>query len=137
MRNPSTDPNDPLWQLRTAAQRRGDNEQDKMLIDLQVERSKVHSILDALITTSTADMTMIDMAEAVSERFATLEMQRDDLLDKFDGMQDGAVASDGYRAFATALDWKYPDGEPMPAWHQLPADLQDAFVAFCKAVTTP
>lgn len=134
MKNPSTDPNDPLWQLRADAQRRGDNEQEKLLVQLQVERSKLHSILDALIAESTADMTLLDMAEAVSQRFATLEVQRDDLLDKLDGLKDGWTAADGYHAFATKLDWKYPDGEPMPTWHQLPTDLQDAFAAFSKAV---
>lgn len=129
-----TDPNDVMWQLRERAQKlpEGD-EMDKMLVQLQVEREKVRAILDALITENSYRMTMIDLAEAVSERFAVLEVSRDSLQDKLDGIFYGSNAEDGYHAFATTYNWQHPDGEPMASWHQLDKATQDAFIAFAKA----
>jgi len=133
---PSTDPNDPLWQLRARVQKlpAGD-ELDAMLVQLQVEREKVRAILDAMHVESTHDLSLIDLAEGVSALYADMERQKDDLLDYVENVSSGMLASDGYHSFATALDWKYPDGEPMPIWAHLPADIQDAFVAFCNEVT--
>lgn len=129
-----TDPNDVMWQLRERAQKLADDgEMDKMLVQLQVEREKIRSILDALITEDSDRMTMIDLAEAVSARFALIETARDSLQDKLDGIFYGSNAEDGYHAFATTFGWHHPDGEPIPAWHQLDKATQDAFIAFTKA----
>ena len=81
-------------------------------------------------------MTLIDLAESTSKIMSDLEKERDDLLDKLESQVDGSVAADGYYAFATQCDWKYPDGEPMPIWAHLPFEVQDAFVAFAKAIVT-
>lgn len=134
----TTDPNDPLWQLRALAQKvPGGEEFDKLLVLLQVERAKVRAILDGLHMASTEDMTLIDLADSTAAQFTELERERDDLLDWRDACADGHVAAEGYHAFATNCDWKYPDGEPMPIWAHLPHEVQDAFVAFTRAVTAP
>lgn len=130
----STNLNDVMWQLRERAQKLADDgDMDKMLVQFQVEREKVRAILDALLSDDTYDMTMIDMAEAVSARFALIETQRDSMQDKLEGIFYGSNAADGYHAFATSFGWQHPDGEPMPTWNQLDKETQDAFIAFTKA----
>lgn len=131
----STDPNDPLWQLRARVQKMPDGEDlDAMLVKLQVERAKVRAILDGLHMAATDDMNLIDLADSTAAMFTELERERDDLLDLQEGYTSGAVAADGYHAFATTLDWKFPDGEPMPIWAHLDFDTQNAFIAFAKAL---
>lgn len=127
--------NDPLWQLRARVQKMPDGEElDAMLVSLQIERAKVRAILDGLHVASTYDMTLIDLADSAAGLFTELERERDDLLDLHESFESGAVAADGYHAFATTLDWKFPDGEPMPIWAHLDFDTQNAFLAFAKAL---
>ena len=133
----STNLNDTLWQARALAQKLpGGDELDALLVPIQVEREKVRAILDASHFENTDNMTLIDLAESTSKIMSDLEKERDDLLDKLESQVDGSVAADGYYAFATQCDWKYPDGEPMPIWAHLPFEVQDAFVAFAKAIVT-
>jgi len=127
-----------MWQLRARVQKLPEgNELDAMLVQLQVEREKTRAILDGLHVNSTDDMTLIDLADSVAALYSEMERERDDLLDWGDACADGHAAAEGYHAFATACDWKYPDGEPMPIWAHLPFEVQDAFVAFTKAVVAP
>lgn len=131
----STDPNDPLWQLRARVQKMPDGEElDAMLVKLQVERAKVRAILDGLHMAATDDMNLIDLADSTAAMFTEIERERDDLRDWRDFCADGYAVSDGYHAFATTLDWKFPDGEPMPIWAHLDFDTQNAFIAFAKAL---
>ena len=129
------DPNNTLWQARELAQKMPEGaELDAILVTFQVEREKVRAILDALHWDTTDKLSLIDLAESASAVMAKLEKERDDMLDRQESQADGSVATDGYYAFATQLNWQYPDGEPMPIWTQLSHETQDAFVAFAKAV---
>ena len=134
---PEQDPNNTLWQARALAQKMpGGEELDALLVTFQVEREKVRAILDALHWENTDALSFIDLAESASAIMAKLEKERDAMLDMAESRADGSVATDGYYAFATQLNWKYPDGDPMPIWAHLSHETQDAFVAFAKAVAT-
>ena len=124
-----------LWDLRALAQKIPEgHEIDRGLATLQAERAKVRAILDAMHTQVTDDMSLIDLAEAISALFADLERDHTTAIDRLEMLTDGSCASDGYHAFATSFDWKYSNGEPMPAWAQLDYATQNAFLAFAKAI---
>lgn len=131
------EPNNTLWRARALAQKMpGGEELDAILVTFQVEREKVRAILDALHWENTDKLSFIDLAESASAVMAKLEKERDAMIDMAESQADGSVATDGYYAFATQLNWKYPDGDPMPIWAHLSHEIQDAFVAFAKAVAT-
>lgn len=97
------------------------------------DERKARAILDALTMEGTHGLSLADLAELIADEFAKLEQARDDLADKLDEIADAALdAENGYHAFATALGWQYPDGEPMPSWSQLDTDTQRAFRAFAQ-----
>lgn len=97
------------------------------------DEKKARAILDGLTLEGTHGLSLAALAQLVADEFVTLEKERDNLADKFDETADAALdAENGYHAFATALGWRYPDGESMPSWSQLDTDTQRAFRAFAQ-----
>jgi hypothetical protein len=97
------------------------------------DEKKARAILDGLTLESTHGLSLAALAQLVADEFATLEKARDDLAEKLDDIADAALdAESGYHAFATALAWRYPDGESMPSWNGLDEDTQRAFRAFAQ-----
>ena len=97
------------------------------------DEKKARAILDGLTLEGTHGLSLAGLAELIADEFAALEERRDDLADKLDEIADAALdAESGYHAFATALGWRYPDGESMPSWTQLDDATQRAFRAFAQ-----
>lgn len=94
---------------------------------------KARAILDALTLEGTHGLSLAALAQLIADEFAKLEKERDDLAEKLDDIADAALDPvSGYHAFATALAWRYPDGEPLPSWTQLDDATQRAFRAFAQ-----
>lgn len=109
---------------------------DALLEGIMPEVERALEILDGMTLESTFALSLSQVAYLAAEALRATEKERDRLDDEVDELREAAAGDgdvhDGYHAFATALGWRYPDGEPMPTWEQLDDDTQRAFRAFAR-----